>query len=100
VDRHEGFLYQVFSLRWTVTDACKSMFEVAAQMTAQPLKKRPMSRSITIEAGYHQRSELVFVGMSGFVHWLIREHSTAQTLLLEARHLGPSSRKRGEGALE
>jgi hypothetical protein len=70
VDRHEGFLQQVFRLRWTVADARKSLFEIAAQMTAQPLEKRPMSRSITIEAGYHQRSELLFVGMSGFVHWL------------------------------
>ena len=31
-----------------------------------------MSRSITIEAGYHQRSELLFVGMSGFFHRLTR----------------------------
>jgi hypothetical protein len=51
-----------------VTDARKSLFEVTAQVTAQPLEKRSMSRAITIEAGYHQRSELLFVGMSGFVH--------------------------------
>jgi hypothetical protein len=76
VDRHERFLHQILRLRWTVAEARKSMFEVAAQMTAQTLEQRPMSRSITLESGYHQLSELLLAGMS-LVHWsIVREVSS------------------------
>lgn len=72
MDGYEGLLHEVFRLRWTVADARKSLFEVTAQMTAQSLEKRPMSRSIAMKAGHHQGSEFLFRGVRDFDHWLIR----------------------------
>jgi hypothetical protein len=85
VDRYEGLLHKILRVRWTVADTSESMLEVPAQMTAQSLEKRPMSRSITIEARYHQCSQLLFVRMSGFVHWLIRMKMASAGSFADAR---------------